>query len=50
MFLPRRAHDVERINRDVRAALEFYGQQGWLDKPEEFFATPPTLTDVTTDP
>ena len=35
------------INREVTAALEFYGQQGWLDKPEGFFAAPPPLTDVT---
>ena len=37
----------ERINREVRAAIEFYGQQGYLDKPEEFFVAPPPLTDVT---
>ena len=43
-------HVFERINREVRAALEFYGQQGYLDKPEEFFATPPPLTDVTVRP
>ncbi len=40
----------ERINREVRAALEFYGQQGYLEKPEEFFAAPPPLTDVTVRP
>lgn len=51
MLLPRGdSHAVERINREVRAALEFYGQQGWLDRPEGFFATPPTLTDVSTAP
>jgi hypothetical protein len=36
----------ERINREVRAAIEFYEQQGHLDKPEEFFVAPPPLTDV----
>ena len=38
---------LEWITREVIAALEFYGQQGWLDKPEGFFAAPPALTDVT---
>src|SRR5512139_2458953 len=38
MFLPLGdAHAVERIDREVRAALDFYGQQGWLDRPEGFF-------------
>ncbi len=37
----------DRINREVRAAIDFYGQQGLLEKPEEFFAAPPPLTDVT---
>ena len=40
----------ERINLEVRAAIDFYGQQGCLDKPEEFFAAPPPLTDVTVRP
>jgi hypothetical protein len=43
-------HVFERINRGVRAALEFYGQLGCLDKPEEFFTIPPPLTDVTVRP
>jgi hypothetical protein len=38
---------LEWINREVSAALEFYGQQGWLEKPEGFFAASPALTDVT---
>ena len=38
---------LEWITREVSAALEFYGQQGWLEKPEGFFAAPPALTDVT---
>jgi hypothetical protein len=38
---------LEWITREVIAALEFYGQRGWLDKPERFFAAPPALTDVT---
>ena len=48
--LLRSAPDATRlawITREVIAALDFYGQQGWLDKPEGFFATPPALTDVT---
>ena len=48
--LLRSAPDVTRlawINREVIAALEFYGQQGWLEKPEGFFTAPPALTDVT---
>src|ERR1700744_4302182 len=28
---------VKRINREVIAALEFYGQKGWLGNPEKFF-------------
>ncbi|CAN5611169.1 alpha/beta hydrolase [soil metagenome] len=40
----------ERVNREVRAALEFYGQLGYLDNPERFFTTPPPLTDVTIRP
>lgn len=40
----------EQINREVRAGIEFYGQQGCLDNPEEFFAAPPPLTDVTVRP
>jgi hypothetical protein len=38
---------LEWITREVIAALEFYGRQGWLDKPDGFFAAPPVLTDVT---
>ncbi|HWS92448.1 MAG TPA: hypothetical protein VN306_08135, partial [Mycobacterium sp.] len=38
---------LARITREVIAALEFYSQQGWLEKPEGFFAAPPALTDVT---
>ena len=48
--LLRSAPDATRlawINREVIAALEFYAQQGWLEKPEGFFAAPPPLTDVT---
>ncbi len=40
------AATLERITREVIAALDSYGQQGWLEKPEGFFAPPP-LTDVT---
>ena len=38
---------VARVKGEVVAALELYGQQGWLEKPEGFFAAPPPLTDVT---
>ena len=37
----------ERITREVAAALEFYGDRGWLDNPKRFFAAPPPLPDVT---
>ena len=40
----------ERINGEVRAALVFYEQRGYLDAPEEFFTTPPPLSDVTIRP
>jgi hypothetical protein len=34
----------------VIAALELYGQKGWLENPEGFFAAFPPLTDVTVRP
>lgn len=37
---------VERIHREVIAALEFYGEKGWLHEPESFFSAPPPLTGV----
>jgi hypothetical protein len=37
----------QRIDREVVAALEFYGDKGWLEKPKGFFAAPPPLSDVT---
>jgi hypothetical protein len=37
----------ERISREVVAALEFYGNKGWLEKPKGFFGQPPPLSDVT---
>ncbi|MGZ8690723.1 MAG: alpha/beta hydrolase family protein [Aeromicrobium sp.] len=40
-------HAFDRINREVIAALDFYGRRGWLDNSEKFFAQPPALTDVT---
>ncbi len=39
---------LDRSIREIGSALEFYAHQGWLDKPEGFFAAPPGLTDVTT--
>jgi dienelactone hydrolase len=41
---------IERINREAIAALEFYGQKGWLGQPERFFAAPPPLSDVAIRP
>jgi hypothetical protein len=38
---------LERINTEVVAAQDFYGDKGWLDNPEGFFTAPPPLTDVT---
>jgi len=35
------------ITREVAAALEFYGDRGWLDNPKRFFAAPPALSAVT---
>jgi hypothetical protein len=40
----------DRINAEVRAAVEFYSDQGYLDKPEGFFAVPPPLSEVTVRP
>ncbi len=37
----------QRITREVAAALDFYGQNGWLAWPEGFFEAPPPLTKVT---
>ena len=41
---------VARVKHNVIAALELYGQKGWLENPEGFFATPPQLTDVPVRP
>ena len=38
---------LERINSEVLAALEFYGDKGRLEQSGGFFAPPPPLTDVT---
>ncbi|MGA5464217.1 alpha/beta hydrolase family protein [Mycobacterium sp. NPDC050041] len=40
----------ERINGEVEAALEFYGERGLLDEPERYFAAPEPLTDVEVSP
>src|SRR5271165_3105495 len=34
------ATTLDRINREVLAALEFYGHEGWLQQSEGFFAAP----------
>ena len=36
----------ERINGEVQAAIDLYGKQGWLEKPQGFFGDPPAPTDV----
>lgn len=36
----------EQINREVTEAIGFYGDRGWLDKPQNFFTAPPAPTDV----
>jgi hypothetical protein len=36
----------EEINREVHEAVDFYGAQGWLEKPQNFFPAPPAPTDV----
>lgn len=41
---------LDRINREVTAALEFYGHHGWLTRPDEYFAEPPPLTEVSVRP
>lgn len=35
-----------RITREVEAAVDFYGEKGWLDDPTQFFTPPPPLTDI----
>jgi hypothetical protein len=37
----------EQINREVHRAVDFYGAQGWLEKPQNFFPAPQPPTDVT---
>ena len=39
--------EYERINRELIAALEFYGNKGWLEEPQGFFGECPPLPDVT---
>ena len=36
----------EEINREVVEAVKFYGDRGWLDKPQDFFTAPPAPTEV----
>lgn len=36
----------EVINGEVLEALDFYGKQGWLEKPQGFFPAPQPPTDV----
>jgi hypothetical protein len=47
MFLPvTDPRALDRTNREIGAALEYYAHHGWLARPEGFFAAPPSLTDV----
>lgn len=39
-----------RIDCEVTDALAFYGERGWLDNPEGFFADPPPLSEVISQP
>ena len=34
----------DEINREVQAAIDLYGQRGWLAKPQDFFPPPTTPT------
>ncbi len=36
----------DQINREVSEAVDFYGRQGWLERPQDFFPAPPAPTDV----
>ncbi len=36
-----------RINAEVAAAIDLYGERGWLEKPADFFTAPPPLADMT---
>ncbi|WP_232070244.1 alpha/beta hydrolase family protein [Mycobacterium noviomagense] len=40
----------ERIHREVIAALDLYGQKGWLEHPEGFFPTPAPPSRVSISP
>lgn len=51
MFMPVGEHGaVERVDREVTEALEFYGERGWLDDPAGYFTGPPALTGVAAAP
>src|SRR4051794_29080730 len=43
---PPDATRLKRIGLEVSEALDFYGEKGWLQEPETFFAAPPALTEV----
>ena len=43
-------HVFDRINGEVRSALEFYGERGYFDRPQDFFAAPPPPVDVGVHP
>ena len=39
--------EYQRINAEIEEAIDFYGGNGWLQKPQDFFTAPPVPTDVT---
>lgn len=39
----------KRIDDEVVAALELYHRNGWLEQPEQFFAPPPPLAELSVD-
>ncbi|MGE5289140.1 MAG: hypothetical protein ACM3ML_18490 [Micromonosporaceae bacterium] len=47
MLRPTDRRAFARIEREVMAAIDRYGEAGWLERPEGFFVAPPPLTQVT---
>lgn len=40
------ARDRQRIQREISAAVQLYREEGWLDRPARYHATPPPLEQV----
>ncbi len=38
--------EYEQINREVCDAVDYYGERGWLEEPQNFFTTPAAPTEV----